>query len=84
LFIHLGGEKMIRSSELIAIFDLSIETSKISKAFVATATKEHRIEVIGEEESKSLIVTLNKVYYSPISTSTLKKRARHLLSDQKI
>jgi len=76
---------MIRSSELIAIFDLSIEkTSKISKAFVASAAKEHRIEVIGEEESKSLIVTLNKVYYSPISASTLGKRARHLLADQKI
>lgn len=76
---------MIRSSELIAIFDLSIEkTSKVSKAFIAYANKEHRIEVIGEEESKSLIVTLNKIYYSPISTSTLKKRARYLLVDQKI
>jgi hypothetical protein len=76
MFIHVGGEKIIRSSELIAIFDLSIEKhSKISKQFVNEAAKEKRIEVIGEEESKSLVVTVNKIYYSPISSTTLKKRA---------
>lgn len=78
MYIHLGGEKIIRSSELIAIFDLSIErNSKISKQYVDEAGKQKRIEAIGEEEPKSLVVTLNKIYYSPISPSTLKKRANH-------
>jgi hypothetical protein len=82
MFVHLGGEKIIRSSELIAIFDLSIEnTSKISKRYIQHAKKQQNFEVIGEEESKSLIVTKNKVYYSPISSTTLKKRANHLLSN---
>jgi hypothetical protein len=80
MFIHLGGEKIIRASELIAIFDLSMEkTSKISKQFISHAEKEKKIETIGEEDSKSLVVTINKVYYSPISSSTLKKRANQLL-----
>jgi hypothetical protein len=79
MFIHLGGEKIIRTIELIAIFDLSMEkTSKISKQFIINAEKEKKIEMIGEEESKSLVVTINKVYYSPISSSTLKKRANQL------
>jgi len=40
MFIHLGGEKIIRSSELIAIFDLSIEnSSKVSKQFIEHAEK---------------------------------------------
>jgi hypothetical protein len=79
MFIHLGGEKIIRATELIAIFDLSMEkTSKISKQFINHAEKEKKIETIGEEDSKSLVVTLNKVYYSPISSSTLKKRANQL------
>lgn len=83
MFIHLGGEKIIRASELIAIFDLSIEkSSKISKGFVLHAQKERNIEVIGEEESKSLVVTKTKVYYSPISSSTLKKRANVLLTNE--
>jgi hypothetical protein len=81
MFIHLGSDKIIRASELIAIFDLTIEkSSKISKQFILQAKKDKRIEVIGEEECKSLVVTLNKVYYSPISSTTLKKRANQLLT----
>jgi hypothetical protein len=80
MFIHLGGEKIIRSAELIAIFDLSIEQhSKVSKQFIAHASEEKKIEVIGEEESKSLVVTATKIYYSPISSTTLKKRTSQLL-----
>jgi hypothetical protein len=82
MFIHLGSDKIIRASELIAIFDLSIEkSSKISKQFIEQANKDKRIEVIGEEECKSLVVTRNKVYYSPISSTTLKKRANQLLTN---
>jgi hypothetical protein len=81
MFIHLGGDKIIRASELIAIFDLSIEkSSKISKQFIQQANKDKRTEFIGEEECKSLVVTRNKVFYSPISSTTLKKRANQLLT----
>lgn len=80
MFIHLGAEKIIRSSELIAIFDVSIESSsKISKSFVNQVQKEKQAEWIGEEEPKSLVVTRDKVYYSPISSTTLKKRAQQPL-----
>ncbi|MBY9082161.1 DUF370 domain-containing protein [Paenibacillus sp. HN-1] len=79
MYIHLGGEKIIRSSEMIAIFDISIEkSSKLSKQFVTAALQDKRLERIGEEEAKSIVVTQNAVYYSPISSSTLKKRSRIL------
>lgn len=82
MFIHLGGEKIIRASELIAIFDISIEkSSKISKQFIQQAVKDKRTEQIGEEDCKSLVVTKSKVYYSPISSTTLKKRANQLLTN---
>ncbi|WP_199616884.1 extracellular matrix regulator RemB [Paenibacillus alkalitolerans] len=81
MFIHLGGEKIIRAAELIAIFDISIEaSSKISKGFITNAVKEKITEHIGEEEPKSVVVTVNKVYYSPISSTTLKKRAQQPLA----
>ncbi|SEU08026.1 extracellular matrix regulator RemB [Paenibacillus sp. NFR01] len=80
MYIHLGGEKIIRSSELIAIFDISIEkSSKISKQFIACSLQDKRLERIGDEEAKSIVVTKNTIYYSPISSSTLKKRAKILL-----
>lgn len=76
MYIHLGGEKVIFSSELIAIFDVSIEkSSKISKQFLSYALENKNVIRIGEEESKSIVVTKDKVYYSPISSATLKKKA---------
>lgn len=81
MYIHLGGERIVRAAELVAIFDISIEqSSKISKQFVSSAVKRKDVEVIGEEDPKSIVVTQQKVYYSPISSSTLKKRT-HQLSD---
>ena len=79
MYIHLGGEKIIRTSQVVAIFDISIEqSSKLSRQFMAQAQKNRGVETIGEEEPKSIVVTDERVYYSPISTSTLKKRARYL------
>lgn len=82
MYIHLGGEKIIRSSELVAIFDISIEqSSKLSKQFVASAKKRKDVELIGEEEPKSIVVTKSRVYYSPISSSTLKKRGHNFAAN---
>ncbi|TVX99969.1 extracellular matrix regulator RemB [Cohnella terricola] len=79
MYIHLGGEKIIRTSQLVAIFDISIEqSSKLSRQFVLHAQKNKEVESIGEEDPKSIVVTEHKVYYSPISASTLKKRTRIL------
>ncbi|MEB3103243.1 extracellular matrix regulator RemB [Ferviditalea candida] len=80
MFIHLGGEKIIRTSELIAIFDISIDkNSKLIKPLSEQPSKNERIEVIGDEEPKSIVLTQNKTFYSPISSATLKKRANQLI-----
>lgn len=82
MYIHLGGEKIIRAAELVAIFDISIEqSSKLSKQFVAESRKRKTVETIGEEDPKSIVVTESKIYYSPISSSTLKKRANHFAAN---
>lgn len=79
MYIHLGGEKIVRASELIAIFDVYIEKpSKISKQFIHHAEQNKLIEYIGDEEPKSIVITQDKIYYSPISSMTLKKRAHQL------
>ncbi len=81
MFIHLGGDNMIRTTELVAIFDLSIEkSSTISKSYIQKAIELKKVEFIGEEEYKSLVVTFSKIYYSPISSTTLKKRASQVIT----
>jgi len=36
------------------------------------------METIGDEEPKSIVVTTDKVYYSPVSSATLKRRTTRL------
>lgn len=79
MYIHLGGEKVIRTSQIVAILDVSIEqASMFSRQFAADAQNNRKAEMIGEEAPKSIVVTEERVYYSPISTATLKKRTRYL------
>ena len=76
VFIHLGGDVMVQSKEVIAIFDLKMKYSSDStKEFLDVADEEGFVVVIDQNESKSFVVTTRKVYYSPISSLTLKKRA---------
>lgn len=79
MFIHLGGDKMVSAKEVIAILDLSIEkSSHLTKVFIHHANEGKKMETIGTEEPKSIILTASKVYYSPISASTLKKRSNFM------
>ena len=82
MYIHLGGEKVIRSRELIAIFDIASDkpSKQVPKSFLTDGDQEKTVEKIGDEEPKSLVVTESKLYYSPISSTTLKKRSRHFSS----
>ncbi len=76
MFIHLGGDVMVQSKEVIAIFDVKMNYSSDStKEFLDVADEEGFVVVIDENETKSFVVTTRKVFYSPISSLTLKKRA---------
>jgi hypothetical protein len=80
MYIHIGGDRMIRSAELIAIFDISIEqSSKISSQYMQYNKEHNRVETAGEEEVKSIVVTRDQIFYSPISSSTLKKRLYQII-----
>jgi extracellular matrix regulatory protein B len=76
VFIHLGGSRMIRIGDVVAIVDAGGATTSGSRfSFIETAKKEGRLEKISTEEVKSYVITNVKVYGSPISSLTLMKRA---------
>lgn len=76
MFIHLGGDCMVKSIDVIMIINAennnkvqtmieSIQNSRVKKDLYK----------IDEDNIKSMIITDNKIYFSPISSQTLKKRA---------
>lgn len=85
MFIHIGADQIIKAADLIGIFDLSIkDTSKLVQKYLKHQEQNQKIVVIGEEESKSFVVTAKQLYFSPISSKTLMKRMSVPYSDIKI
>ncbi len=81
LYLHLGQEVVVKTSDIIGIFDLEkTSTSKKTKDFLVSATKRDEVITVSYEMPKTFIITKNKdkttVYISQISSTTIKKRAK--------
>lgn len=79
MFIHLGGDIVIPSKDIIAIMDLeSSSFSNNTREFLQTAEDEGFIKKISDSNLKSFVLSEkdNKsiIYLSPISSVTLQKR----------
>lgn len=75
MFIHIGNDNVIQSKDVVSIIDRNvISSSSIMEEMMQRATKTESI-VTSEEESKSVVITKDLIYFSSLSVATLKKRA---------
>ena len=79
MYLHLGEKTVIRTDNIIGIFDLDNTTvSKHTRNFLAESTKQGRVINVSYELPKSYVVCKEKdeykVYISQISSQTLLKR----------
>ncbi|WP_078543246.1 extracellular matrix regulator RemB [Litchfieldia alkalitelluris] len=70
MFIHLGENVIIHSKDVVAILD---RDSVVDEFFEKQAGQ---IVELTKTEYKSVVVTINQIYFSPLSSNTLKKRAQ--------
>lgn len=77
MFLHLGADVMVSKKDIIAILDLQTRVATPTRDFLRMVRSEGLLETIIEEgeRHRSFVITTNRVYISPISCSTLKKRA---------
>ena len=79
MYIHLGGDMIIRSNKVIAILDKQIkELSKDNKMFFHNHKKQKNIISVSDDEPMSIVITDDEIYFSPISSLTLKRRTEIL------
>lgn len=80
MYIHLGGEYVVKEDEVIGIFDLENTTiSKHTRSFLEKSEKRKEVINVSYELPKSFILTSknnkNKIFISQISPATLNKRS---------
>ena len=85
MFLHLGQDTVIKTDEIIGIFDLDTSTvSKPTRDYLSVMQKRDKVITVGYELPKTFILTQEKkskekfIYISPISSATLLKRIRNL------
>lgn len=76
LFVHVGGDIILRSKEIIFILNEDIRDNlSVTNEFLKEEEKRKEKIIISEDHIKSIVVTNDKIYYSPVSTLTLNKRS---------
>lgn len=77
MFLHLGGDILVSQEKIIAILNLETAMKNItSENFLNTIKENEKVYYISEKgKEKSLILTDEKNYLSPISSTTLLKRS---------
>ncbi|WLD93399.1 extracellular matrix regulator RemB [Alkalihalobacillus sp. AL-G] len=77
MFIHIGENMVVQASNVVAIFDYEIANdSEETKAFLNYHSKINNLVTISPELIKSIVLTTGEVYLSPLSSVTLKRRAK--------
>jgi extracellular matrix regulatory protein B len=77
MYIHIGEEILVRTKDIIAILDKDVHSSQYIQEFLQH--NEKHTENLSKNPFKSIVVTKEKVYLSPLSSTTLKKRTQQLL-----
>ena len=80
MYLHLGKDTIIPQADIIGLFDLdNCSWSYKTREFLEQAEQAGQIEEIADDIPKSMIITAEDngttVYFSQLSTATLKNRS---------
>lgn len=78
MFVHIGDNVVLPVKDIVGIFDVSILEDKATKDFLQISEEEGFVKNLGDDRRSSFILTTQNIYFSPISSGTLKKRIDNL------
>ncbi|MCM3764233.1 extracellular matrix regulator RemB [Neobacillus niacini] len=77
MYIHIGEDHSIRVNDIIAILDkASVKNSELLTEFLEH--HQDKLMNLSKNPFKSVVVTFDKVYLSPIASGTLRKRSNQV------
>ncbi|WP_251554397.1 extracellular matrix regulator RemB [Neobacillus muris] len=76
MYLHIGEDLNIRAKDIIAILDKGAQNSELVGEFL----NHHQKQAINLSKNpyKSIVITSDNVYLSPIASGTLKKRSSQI------
>jgi hypothetical protein len=75
MYLHLGNNYVVRTDEIIGIFDIRNKRTNLYRFFLKPHLESHQVVNLAEAyPPASCIVTTDKIILSGISSKTLKNR----------
>ena len=79
MYLHLGGNTVVNSRDIIGIFDLdTVTVTKLGRDYINRASKSGKVVNVTYELPKSFVLTIEngeeKLYVSQLAPATLLKR----------
>ena len=75
MYIHLGSDVAVHSSEIIGIFDIEkVTVQKYMNEYLSKCQKNGMIYYVSLDMPKSIVVCSNVVYITNVSCDTIRKR----------
>jgi len=85
MFLHVGTDVVVSLKRVVAILDLkSAGSTDSTREFIAQLKAKKRITDISGGDAKSLVLTEEEAFLSPISSLTLKKRCDFLSNNSNL
>ncbi|GBD28068.1 hypothetical protein HRbin31_00080 [bacterium HR31] len=77
MYLHLGDDRVVRTAEVVAILDARLlRASEANQRFFERAAAAGQVLGHNLAGARSLVLTVRGLYPSPISATTLARRAR--------
>ncbi|MDL2220862.1 DUF370 domain-containing protein [Eubacteriales bacterium OttesenSCG-928-N14] len=81
MILHMGGDAVVSTKDIVMILDVAALSSKATKQYVEQCKDEGRYIQLEPDDCKSIIIAKENggtmVYVSPISAATLHKRCEN-------
>jgi hypothetical protein len=79
MFVHLGGDTLVSTHKIIIIlnYENSIKVNNYQE-FIRKIQGKRTVKKLEGDNLKSIVITDDIIYLSPISSMTLKKRAEYI------
>ncbi|UTR16588.1 DUF370 domain-containing protein [Salipaludibacillus sp. LMS25] len=76
MFIHLGGDMVLKAERIVAILDHNSQDLSAENQEMMKDHKKRKATIrVTDDTPKSMVITKEDIYLSPISSHTLKRRA---------
>ena len=81
MFLYLGGDTTVKSSDVIGIFDIEeCSVSRMTADYLNACQKKGIVVNVSEEMPKAFVVCADKTYITNVSNQTINKRGKSRIS----